>query len=147
MIIKFLLKFLDQTFVLKAALVLLGVSLIFIGEIFLIEFISGFLGIYFTLAIAASTGFAGLFFSLREINSRINLIREEVSEGIYSEKDMVQLTGAFAGGLLLLIPGFITDALGVVSFFPVVRMLYGRLISKYLSLNLTEAYEYLRLYD
>ncbi len=144
---RFLLKFLDPGFVLKAAFIILGLSLVVLGEIFIIQFISGFLGVYFTLAVAALTGIIGLFLSYNEISSRIKLIREGVSEGVYSEKDMVQLAGALFGGLLLLLPGFITDFIGAISFFPVIRMLYGRLITRNISSKLSEAYEYLRLYD
>ena len=144
---RFLLKFLDPGFILKTAIVLLGLSLIGLGEFFIIELISGFWGVYFTLAVAAASGLAGLFLSYREINTIIGIIREGVSEGVYSEKEMVQLAGALFGGLLLLFPGFITDVFGAISFFPVIRMLYGRIITRKVSSQLNELYEYLRLYD
>lgn len=128
-------------------MVLLGLSLIVLGEVFFIGCISGFWGLYFTLAVAAVTGLAGLFFSYREISTRINIIREGVSEGVYTEKEIVQLAGAIIGGLLLLMPGFFTDFIGAISFFPVVRTVYGRIIIALAGARLNELYEYLRLYD
>lgn len=144
---KFLLKLLDPGFILKTGMVLLGLSLVVLGEMFLLDFISSFWGIYFTLAVAALTGLTGLFFSYRELSARISVIKDCVNEGIYSEKDFIQLAGAVAGALLLLIPGFITDFFGAVSFFPVIRMFYGKLITVKMGGQLNEIYEYLKLYD
>ena len=144
---RFLLKFLDTGFILRTAFVFLGLSLIVLGEIFIIDFISGFWGIYFTLALTAVFGLAGVFLSYREVAARINLIHTEVKEGEYSEKDMTQLAGAILGGFLLIFPGFITDVLGAISFFPVIRMLYGKFVTFKIGSQLRELYEYLRLYD
>ena len=146
---RFLLKFLDPGFILKSAMILLGLSLIVLGEFFLIEFISGFWGVYFTLALSAVTGLVGLILSYREITARISIINEGVSDGVYSEKEMVQLAGAIIGGLLIIFPGFITDFFGAISFFPVIRMLYpaGRIATVKMGSQLNELYEYMRLYD
>ena len=144
---RFLLKLLDPGFILKTALVLLGISLVVLCEFFLIEFISELWGVYFTLAIAAATGLAGLFFGYREIFARINIIKGGISEGVYPEKEFIQLAGAIVAGLLLLMPGFITDVLGAVGFFPVIRMLYGKIVLIKMNGRLSELYEYMRLYD
>ena len=144
---RFLLKFFDPGFILKAAFIILGLSLIILGEIFIIQFVGGFWGVYFTLAVAASTGLIGLFFSFREVAGRIRLIKDGVINGEYSEKDMVQLAGAILGGGMLLLPGFVTDFFGILSFFPVIRSLYGYAITRGFSSRFSEAYEYLRLYD
>lgn len=144
---RFLLKFFDPGFILKAAFVILALSLVALGEIFIIQYISSFWGVYFTLALTASTGLIGLFFSYREVAGRIRLIRAGVVDGEYSEKDMIQLAGAILGGILLLFPGFFTDFLGIISFFPVIKSLFGRIMTKNISSRISEAYEYLRLYD
>ncbi|MDC7226198.1 MAG: FxsA family protein [Spirochaetales bacterium] len=144
---RFLLKLLDTGFIFRLCMILLALSLVVLGEFFLMDFISGFWGIYFTLALAASTGLAGVFLSYREITARITLIKESVSEGVYSEKDMIQLIGSIAAALLLLLPGFITDFFGIIGFFPVIRMIYGKGATLGMRAKLRETYEYLRLYD
>lgn len=144
---RFLLRFFDPGYILKAAFIILGLSIIVLGEIFIIQYISGYWGVYFTLAAAAATGLISLFFSYREIAGRIRIIREGVVDGEYSEKDMIQLAGAIIGGFMLLLPGFITDFFGLISFFPVVRALIGRLVTINIRGRMPEAYEYLRLYD
>ena len=140
-------KLFDSGFIFRAGMVLLGLSLVILGEFFLVEFISGFWGVYFTLAVAAVTGLAGVFLSYREIAARITLIKQGVIDGIFLEKDMIQLAGAIVAGLLLLLPGFITDFFGALGFFSVVRMLYGRLATYRLSPKLNMIYEHMRLYD
>ena len=144
---RFFLKLFDAGYILRAGMILLGLSLVVLGEFFIIDFISGYWGVYFTLALAAFTGLAGVFLSYRETAARISLIKAEVSEGEYSERDMVQLAGAIVSGLLLLMPGFVTDFFGAIGFFPVIRMLYGRAATWKLTPGLSEIYEYLKLYD
>ncbi|HAK46837.1 MAG TPA: hypothetical protein DCO79_13080 [Spirochaeta sp.] len=144
---RFLLKLLDSGFIFRSGMVLLALSLVVLGEFFIIDLISGFWGLYFTLALASATGLAGVFLSYREITARINLIKEEVTEGQFSEKDMVQLAGAIVTALLLLLPGFMSDFFGAIGFFPVVRMGYGRLATFKMTPKLNEIYEYMRLYD
>jgi UPF0716 protein FxsA len=128
-------------------MILIGLSLIVLAEIFFIEFVGELWGIYFTLAVAALTGLAGLFFSYREISTRITIIRDGVSEGVYPEKEFIQLAGAIVVGLLLLMPGFVTDFIGAIGFFPVIRGLYGKIITARMGNRLNELYEYLKLYD
>ncbi|MBI9107263.1 MAG: FxsA family protein [Spirochaetales bacterium] len=144
---RFLLKLLDTGFLLKIAFVLLLLSLVFIGEFFVVLFISEFWGAYFTLAVVALTGLAGLFLSFRDVSVIIHLIRDKAGEGEFPEKEMVSLSGAIAGGLLLILPGFITDFLGIISFFPVIKTLYGKIITLKQGGRMHELYEYLKIYE
>ena len=144
---RFLLKLFDSGYILRTGMVLLGLSLVVLGEFFLIYFISGFWGVYFTLAVAAVTGLIGVFLSYREIASRIAMVKKGVSEGVFLEKDMVQLAGAIVSGLLLLLPGFVTDLFGAIGFFSVIRFGYGRIATWRMTPKLNEIYEYMRLYD
>lgn len=144
---RFLLKLLDTGFLLKAAIVLLLLSLVGIGEIFLIQFISEFWGAYFTLALVAATGLAGLFLCYRDVSVIIHQIKESAADGEFPGREMVSLAGAIAGALLLLIPGFITDFIGLISFFPVIKTLIGRIITRKQSGRMHELYEYLKIYE
>ena len=138
---------LDSGFILKTALLLLLLSLLMIGEIYLIQFISEFWGTYFTLAITALTGLVGLGFSFRDVLVLIKAVKAGSAAGSYPEKELILLSGSIIGGILLLIPGFLTDCLGFLGFFPVVRGLYGRLFTRNRRGNMNELYEYLKLYE
>jgi len=144
---RFLLKLLDTGFLLKTALVLLLLSLVLIGEIFIIQFISEFWGAYFTLALAAATGLAGLFLCFRDVSVIIHMIRGRASDGEFPDKEMVSLAGAIACGLLLLLPGFVTDFFGIIGFFPVIKTLFGKVITRNQGGRMHELYEYLKIYE
>ena len=144
---RFLLKLLDTGFLLKTALFLLLLSLVLIGEIFLIQLISEFWGAYFTLALVAVTGLAGLFMCFRDVSVIISQIKEKAADGEFPEREMVSLSGAIAGALLLLLPGFITDFIGLISFFPVIKTVLGRIITRGQGGRMHELYEYLRIYE
>lgn len=138
---------LDTGFILKSAFILLLISIIPLAEIMLIQFLGEFLGIYFTLAVAAVTGLAGLFLAYRDIRGIVKQIRIKSAEGLYPGREMLSLAGALFGGIMLICPGFITDFIGALSFFPVIRTLAGRFITRNMEPRLREAYEYMRLYE
>lgn len=144
---RFLLKLFDPGFILKTAFILLLFSLILLGEIFLIQFVSEYWGRYFTLALAAATGLAGLFLCYRDISSIIALIKAKAADGEFPGKEMSSLAGAFVGALFLIFPGFITDILGIISFLPIVRNLYGKAVTVNKSDLMHELYEYMKVYD
>ena len=144
---KFLMKLMDPGFLFKFAAILLLVSLVFIAEIFLIQFVGGLIGSYFTLAVVALTGLAGLFLSYYDISSIITVLKEKAADGEFPEREMFSFSGALLGGLFLLIPGFLTDFLGLIALFPVVKMLYGRVLLHGRADSMHELYEYLRIYE
>ena len=140
-------KLFDPGFLLKAAMIILLLSLVMIAEIFLIQFISGYLGTYFTLAVVAATGLGGLFFCFRDVSTIIGLVRTRAADGEFPDREMVSLAGAIIVGVMLLLPGFITDFLALIGFFPVIKTLYGRIATRGRSGKMHEIYEYLKIYE
>lgn len=141
------LQFFEPSFVLKIVFILLGFSLIILGEIFFISFLSRYWGVYFTLAIVALCSFIGLFVGYREIVSRISLIKRDVAAGYYIERNFIQLAGAFLSTFIIIIPGFFTDFLGLLGFFPFIRSLYGKIIFLIFPDSKKQVYESMKLYD
>ena len=66
---------------------------------------------------------------------------------IHPGKEFMNIMGIFAGGILLLTPGFITDFLGLLLFMPFFRLAVGGFITLRMEKQLQEVYEYLRLYE
>jgi UPF0716 protein FxsA len=144
---KFILRFLDRTFITKLLILALLYSLLPLAEIFLIIYLGDRIGNYFTLALAAFTGLMGMLFALRGFQKNLRLLKDKIREGVFPTEEFITLTGIFAAGILLLTPGFITDLLGFSLFIPVIRSALGRFIIRVTRANFKELYEYLKLYD
>jgi len=144
---KFILRFLDRTFITKLLILALLYSLLPLAEIFLIIYLGDRIGNYFTLALAAFTGLMGMLFALRGFQKNLQLLKDKIKQGVFPTEEFITLTGIFAAGILLLTPGFITDLLGFSLFIPVIRSALGRFIIRATRADFKELYEYLKLYD
>jgi len=136
-----------KEFILKLLLLALLYSIIPLSETLLILHLGGIFGNYLVLAVAATTGLIGLLVAYGEVEVIIKLIKTKLKEGIYPGKEFISLAGVLTGGLLLLTPGFITDSLGFLLFFPFFRNLVGRIITSRMENSLKDIYEYLKLYE
>jgi UPF0716 protein FxsA len=144
---KTVLGLLDRDAVLRLLLFLLLYSVVPLAEILLLIYLGGLMGSYLVLAVAASTGFVGVFVAYGELRSNIARLRRSVAEGRLPTTEFVNVAGILVGALFLLSPGFITDCLGLLLFLPPVRRRIGLLLIRRLRINVKELYEYLHLYD
>ncbi len=144
---KFVLRFLERTFITRLLILALLYSLLPLAEIFLLIYLGDRIGNYFTLALAASTGLIGMLFALRGFQKNLQLLKARIKGGEFPIEEFITLTGIFAAAVLLLTPGFITDFLGFLLFVPVIRSSLGRFIIRLTRTNLKEIYEYMKLYD
>ncbi len=144
---RFILRFFDSAFIVKLLLLALLYSLVPLAEIFLLIYLGGMIGNYFTLALAAFTGLAGMLIALLEFQKNLAVLKWKTKQGIFPKSEFITLAGVLAGGLLLLTPGFITDFFGFLLFIPVIRNSLGHLLVNKTQTGLKELYEYLKLYD
>lgn len=142
---KILIRFFDRGFLLRTLLLLLLYSLVPIGEIALLFYLSTLIGVFLTLALLASTGLFGLLISYGAMKRTLKPLRRKIREGYYPEVEFVELAGLLASSLLLVTPGFVTDLAGLVLYSTAVRRRVGRAIVKRLEDRLKELYEYIRL--
>ena len=145
--IKLFLRFFDLDFIRKNLLTILLFALIPFGEILLILYMGEKLGKYLILAATAATGLFGFFLCYLSIKKIINRIRTQVRRDEFPGQDFLGLAGSVLGSVFLITPGFLTDALGILMFFPVVRNSIGALIVSKMEIQLKELYEYLKLYE
>ncbi len=142
-----LIRFADRAFVLKIFLLILLFSLFPIAEVLLFFHAGAEFGNYFVLACATGTGLLGLAVATRQAWKIIGRLRFKIRNGVYPEREFQYLAGIMAASFLLLIPGFITDTLGLILFLPMFRNPLGRGITRGMDRRLKQAYEYLKIYD
>ncbi|WP_017153930.1 FxsA family protein [Bacillus bingmayongensis] len=97
---------------------------------------SHLIGLWSTFAMIVFTGILGAYLAkkqgfkvLREIQSRLNngeMPADAVLDGIF----------VFVGGVLLILPGYVTDVIGFVFIFPMTRKLFKPFIMKWLEWKL-----------
>jgi UPF0716 protein FxsA len=123
-------------------LLLLFVSLAGLADGYVLLTLGQWYGKYVVLAATASTGLIALFFLLNSVGATMKRMRNNIAADTFPKREYAQLAGLLVAGVLLLLPGFFTDALGVVAYLPPVRRLIGRAVTSRHTSFLREAYEY-----
>lgn len=75
------------------------------------------LGVMPTLAIILLTGIGGAYLAKKQGFKAITEFRERIAAGDAPGPPIIDGLCIFAGGLLLLVPGFITDLMGLLLLF------------------------------
>ncbi len=137
----------DRNTILKwCFLVMLG-GLFFIAESFLLVEVSSRYGTYPVFSILSGTALLGLLLVWPVAELKLKRIRGEISLGNFPEKEIHSFLGLLLSALFMLLPGFITDLLGIIIYFLGLRCLVGKIAALGSKQKLMEAYEYLKLYD
>lgn len=87
-------------------------------EIFLLFKIGGEIGALNTFMVVIITGFLGAYFAKSEGLAILSKLQEKVNRGEAPTDQIIQGLMVFAGGLLLLTPGFMTDFFGFSLVMP-----------------------------
>lgn len=144
---KGLLRLVDRGFLLKLLMLTMLYSLLPIGEIALLFYLRDYLGNYLTLALVVGTGLVGLFFAVPRVSSTLRALKRRIRDGEYPEQQFRSLAGIMIGSLLMVTPGFISDVIGFLFFFPMVGRLVGAIVTRRMKDQLKELYQYVKLYD
>jgi UPF0716 protein FxsA len=144
---KALMRFLDRSFILKLLLLVMLYSLIPFGEFFLLLFLNNYIESFILLSMVAGTTLLGLLLILRPVTTTLVSLHSSIDEGYYPDEPFAMLAGTLFTGVLLLTPGFVSDALGIIFLIPVLRRGIGRLFTKRMHDKLMELYEYIKLYE
>jgi UPF0716 protein FxsA len=144
---KGLLRLFESGFVTRVFLLVLFFSILGIADGYILLTLGEHYGKYLVLAVTAATGLLALFFLLNSVSSTITRIRRDVEADVYPRREYARLAGLFVAGVLLLLPGFFTDALGALIYLPPIRRGIGAVLTARHSGFLREAYEYLKLGD
>ncbi|AIQ63376.1 phage T7 F exclusion suppressor FxsA [compost metagenome] len=101
-------------------------------ELFGFILVSSWLGAPKTLLLLVSTSLIGLLMMRFEGSKVLQDSKQQMQEGLVPGRTMLDGLCVFFGGLLLIIPGFITDIIGFTLVFPLTRTIYRGLLLKWL---------------
>lgn len=92
-----------------------------LAEIAAFVVVGGQIGVWWTLAMVLVTAIGGSVLLRIQGFGLINRIRSEVDAGRMPSRELVHGVMILVAGILLLTPGFITDAMGFALFIPPLR--------------------------
>jgi UPF0716 protein FxsA len=101
-------------------------------ELFGFIYVSSFLGAPKTLLIMLATSVIGLLMMRFEGKKVLQDSRTHMQEGRVPGRTMLDGLCIFFGGLLLILPGFVTDLIGFTLVFPLTRPLYRVFLLKWI---------------
>jgi UPF0716 protein FxsA len=79
-----------------------------------------------TVALLLLFSFAGVWLARLEGFSVVRRIQEQLESRTVPTNELIEGALVFVGGLLLIVPGFVTDALGLLLLFPLSRHMARR---------------------
>ena len=79
-----------------------------------------------TIALLLLFSFAGVWLARLEGFSVVRRIQEQLENRTVPTNELIEGALVFVGGLLLIVPGFVTDALGLLLLFPLSRHMARR---------------------
>jgi len=142
---KTLMRIMDRGFLMKALYSLLFYSLVPVGEIALILYLKVYWDGYLLLTIVLASGLLGAVIAWKLISLSLKSVSNRVKTGTYPREEFSHLAGSLVAGVLLVTPGFVTDALGLLFILPVLRHAIGSAIASRWEPRLKELYEYMKL--
>jgi len=124
---------------------LLFAALLVIVDGYVLILVSRYVGIYLLLAAEATTGLIAVVSILSSYRHTVVKIHEAVHADRYPAAEFRKLACLWVGSICLVLPGFVTDAIGLAALIPPMRWGVGFLIEKAGKESFEEVYEYLRL--
>jgi UPF0716 protein FxsA len=95
-------------------------------ELYVLFKISGTLGAFQTVALVVLTALLGVVIARIEGLRKLQQIKQNLSQGIVPAEEMVDGLLIFVAGILLIIPGVLTDLFALVLLIPYTRTLFKR---------------------
>lgn len=119
--------------VLMFLFLLLAFTVIPFVELSLLFEVGRSLGGWMTLWIVLLTGVVGASLAKAQGQVVFFQIQKQMEQGVAPTKSILEGFLVFSGGLLLLTPGFITDAIGLAMVIPGSRHILGLFLKKWIS--------------
>jgi UPF0716 protein FxsA len=95
-------------------------------ELYILIKIGGYFGAFQTIALVVFTALLGIVLVRLEGLRTLQKIRQSLSQGIVPAEEMVDGVLIFVGGILLIIPGVLTDLFALVLLIPYSRTIFKR---------------------
>ncbi len=106
----------------------LAFTLIPIIELYLLIEIGTIIGALNTVILVIATGFAGAWLARLQGMQTMIRVRSTLQQGIMPPEELMDALLIFMAGIVLLTPGFITDAAGLLLLIPETRSHFKRFL-------------------
>jgi UPF0716 protein FxsA len=110
--------------------IFLAFTLIPAVEIFLLIKIGSSIGALNTLLVIIITGFLGAYLARLQGMYTLSKIQSNLQQGIMPAEELIDALIILIAGIVLLTPGFLTDATGLLLLIPQVRFYFKRWLRK-----------------
>ncbi|POF32974.1 FxsA family protein [Roseibium marinum] len=108
--------------------IIAGILLLPLIEIAVFIWVGGLIGVFPTILLTVITALAGTFMLRQQGLSLLMRMQKELDAGRAPGNEVMQGAMIVVASILLLIPGFVTDAIGLLLFIPPVREALVRFI-------------------
>lgn len=123
---------------------LLG-ALLLLVDAYVLVIVSRTVGLYLLLAIEASTGILGALYAAHVYRVEMESMRLSVRRGCYPRREFRRMLAVLVAAGCLLVPGFATDALGLLFMIRPFGWPVGVVLERSLRESLEELYEHVRV--
>lgn len=110
----------------RLPLALLAVGVVAL-EVAVVVLVASYLG-WWTLVLMLVTSAAGGYLVRRQWARSWRALREALASGAPAQRELGDAAAVLAGGLLVLVPGFVTDLVGILTVLGPTRPLVRRLV-------------------
>ncbi len=109
-------------------LVVMGFILVSVAEVWLLTTVGHVIGVPWTLAILVAEALVGVWLMRREGRKAWAALTDAYATGKMPTGQLADAALVLVGGIMLILPGFFTDVIGLVCLLPVTRPIARRLI-------------------
>jgi UPF0716 protein FxsA len=106
----------------------LAFTLIPIIELYLLIEVGTIIGALNTVILVIATGFAGAWLARLQGMQTMIRVRSSLQQGIMPTEELMDALLIFMAGIVLLTPGFVTDAAGLLLLIPETRSYFKRFL-------------------
>jgi UPF0716 protein FxsA len=106
-------------------------------EIFVAVKVGEAIGALNTILLLVAISFIGIWLTKRAGFAVLNRMRTQVDNGRMPGNELIDGVLVLAGGLLLIIPGFVSDAIGLLLLFPPTRSVARNIVKRRLQMRVT----------
>lgn len=121
----------------RLRLIFAGVLLLLLLEILVLIAVGRTIGVGWTLLALVLFGLLGAVLVKRESGRAWKALRSAVDTGRMPGRELADASLVLVGGLLLLLPGFISDAVGIFLILPFTRALSRRMLAVLIGARVT----------
>ena len=100
-----------------------------IAEVYLMLIVAQLIGAFHTILIMVITAVIGIFFAKLEGFGLLNKVKKEFKEDLEMTDSVIECLFVFIGVFFMVLPGFLTDALGVLFIIPPTRIYFTKRVS------------------